>query len=97
MTLMTKEKIYLTPNQEKVIKDKYLRGDKSIEDMFKRVSLSIAIAEILFTDKLNYVLEGVSHHLIKYSHNDVPSRYLLIHKDINEHSKREENFQKTKN
>ena len=94
MTLMTKEKIYLTPNQEKVIKDKYLRGDKSIEDMFKRVSLSIAIAEILFTDKLNYVLEGVSHHLIKYSHNDVPSRYLLIHKDINEHSKREENFQK---
>jgi ribonucleoside-diphosphate reductase alpha chain len=94
MNTMTREKIYLTPNQEKVIKDKYLRGDKSVEDMFFRVAHSIALSEILFTDKVNDILDGVSHQIINYNYNGTPSRLLLLHKNINEYSKREENFQK---
>jgi ribonucleoside-diphosphate reductase alpha chain len=94
MNPMTREKIYLTPNQEKVIKDKYLRGDKSVEDMFFRVAHSIALSEILFTDKINDILDGVSHQIINYNYNGTPSRLLLLHKNINEYSKREENFQK---
>ena len=94
MNVMTKEKIYLTQNQEKVIRDKYLRGDKSVEDMFFRVAYTIALAEITFTDKLNDVLEGVSHEVIEYSYNGTPSKLILLHKNINEYSKREENFHK---
>ena len=94
MNAMTREKIYLTPNQEKVIKDKYIRGDKSVEDMFFRVAHSIALSEILFTDEINDILDGVSHQIINYNYNGTPSRLLLLHKNINEYSKREENFQK---
>jgi ribonucleoside-diphosphate reductase alpha chain len=94
MNAMTREKIYLTPNQEKVIKDKYLRGDKSVEDMFFRVAHSIALSEILFTDKINDILDGVSNQIINYNYNGTPSRLLLLHKNINGYSKREENFQK---
>lgn len=95
MTNMTLEKIYLTPNQEKVIKDKYLRGDKSVEELFDRVSFNIALSEILFEEEIERydILKGVNCEVIKYNYNGVNSRLLLFHKNIQEYSKREENFQ----
>lgn len=93
---MTVEKIYLTPNQEKVIKDKYLRGDKSVEELFKRVSSTIALSEIIFAKDLEKenLLDGINYTLIRYSHNNVESRYLLLHTNLYEFEKREENFQR---
>lgn len=90
------EKIYLTPNQEKVIKDKYMRGDKSVEDLFLRVASSIALSEIIFAKDLEKegLLDGINYKLIRYSYNDVSSRLLLLHHNLHELSKREENFLK---
>lgn len=100
MENMTIEKIYLTQNQEKVIKDKYLRGDKTVEEMFYRVAFNIALSELLFGDKINEykILDGVNHEEIKYNYNGIESKVILLHKNLFESSKREENFQKfTKN
>lgn len=96
MNTMTLEKIYLTPNQEKVIKDKYLRGDKNVEELFMRVASTIALSEIIFLKDLEKegLLEGINYKIIRYSYNGVESRLMLLHQNINELSKREENFQK---
>ncbi|MEF3279392.1 MAG: ribonucleoside reductase class II [Elusimicrobiota bacterium] len=96
MNTMTLEKIYLTPNQEKVIKDKYLRGDKSVEELFARVSFNIALSEVLFAGEAEYdkIFDGVNHEIINYDLNGVPSKLILLHKNLYEASKREENFQK---
>ncbi len=91
---MTLEKVYLTPHQEKVIKDKYLRGDKTVEELFMRVSSTIALSEIVFAKDLEKegLLDDINHCIIRYSYNGTPSRLLLLHKGLNELSKREENF-----
>jgi len=96
MNPMTLEKIFLTPNQEKVIKDKYLRGDKSVEELFNRVSFNIALAEIIFSKKAcEYgIFDDVNHEIVKYDYNGTESTLLLLHKNLFESSKREENFQK---
>ncbi len=96
MTTMTLEKIYLTPNQEKVIKDKYLRGDGSVEELFTRVSFAIALSEIIFAKDLEKegVLDDINHQIIRYSYNSTPSRLLLLHKGLRELSQREDNFNK---
>lgn len=93
---MTLEKIYLTPNQEKVIKDKYLRGDKTVEELFERVSSTIALSEIIFAKDLEKenLLNGINYTINRYSYNNTESRYMLLHQNLHELSKREENFQK---
>ncbi len=95
MNTMNLEKVYLTPNQEKVIKDKYLKGDKTVEDMFFRVAFHIACAEIMFEGEYyKEVLRDVNYEIIEYNYNGVNSRLLLLHKNLFESEKREQNFQK---
>jgi len=94
MSAMTLEKVYLTPNQEKVIKDKYLRGDKTVEDLFYRVSFNIALSEILFENNVEDYLKDINYEIIKYNYNGVNSKLILLHKNLYESAKREENFQK---
>ena len=92
---MTLEKIYLTPNQEKVIKDKYMRGDKTVEELFNRVSFSIALSEVIYDDSASQeIFKGVNYELINYNYNGINSKLLLLHKNLIESSKREENLQK---
>lgn len=95
MNSLSLEKVHLTPNQEKVIKDKYLRGDKTVEDMFYRVAHSIALSEIIYDASLSdRIFDGVNRKIIEYNHNGVNSRLILLHHELFEHNKREENFSK---
>ena len=47
-TILDKRKIYISENQAKVIKDKYLRDDNSVEDLFERVAHNISLSELVF-------------------------------------------------
>ncbi|MEW5950825.1 MAG: adenosylcobalamin-dependent ribonucleoside-diphosphate reductase [Elusimicrobia bacterium] len=98
MELMTleKTKIHLNQNQEKVIKDKYLRGDKSAEDLFSRVAHNIALSEIIFHEKAQEwgIFDGVRCKITETENEGIKSRTILFHEGISESREREENFLK---
>jgi len=55
-------KLSLTENQRKVIEDKYLYGDATVESWLWRVSFNIALAELLYDPALREAsLRGVDH------------------------------------
>jgi len=89
-TDLTNIKIKITQNQEKVIKDKYLRGTQSVEEWLWGVASNIALSEILSNPKAKEwgAFEGVSYKELPAQGN--LSRTLLFHsfseteqKDIN--------------
>jgi len=89
--------IVLTQNQEKVIKDKYLKDDLSIEAWLHRVAKNIALAEILYLPKIkkDEVFDGINYFVEKVE--TLPGEFtdiLLLHKDLNSYSKRDANFKK---
>ncbi len=59
--------ITLTKNQEKVIRDKYLKDDPSPEAWLYRVAKNIALAEVLYVPKINRekLFDGVNHAIEK--------------------------------
>ena len=61
--IVERKKIAISENQAKVIKDKYLRDDNSIEDLFGRVAHNIALTEIIFHPNARQwgIFEGVKH------------------------------------
>jgi len=96
MEIMTleKTKIHLTPNQEKVIRDKYLKQEKTVEELFERVSHNIALSEIIFHKDAEKwgIFEGVKCRIVESTVNDLHSRTVYFHEGINESREREENF-----
>lgn len=93
---MEKAKIHLTPNQEKVIKDKYLKSEKTAEELFERVAHNIALAEIVFhkdSEKWG-VFEGVKCKIVETNDTPIPTRTIYFHEGLNEAREREENFLK---
>ena len=91
---LEKKKITIGENQAKVIKDKYLRDENTVEDLFERVSHNISLSEILFHPKAEEwgVFEGVRCRL---GENDsAGGRTLLFHDGLSESSERELNFLK---
>lgn len=99
MNTMTvdKKKITLTENQEKVIKDKYLKEDASVEEMFQRVAHNIALSEIiLHPDAEKWgVFEGIQYKIFENDWTGIKSaRTILFHSGLNEISEREKNFHK---
>ncbi len=98
MELMTIEKIKirLNQNQEKVIKDKYLRGDKNAEELFTRVAHNIALSEIIFHEKAQDwgVFDSVRCKITETENDGVKTRTILFHEGITESRDREENFLK---
>ncbi|MDR0953699.1 MAG: adenosylcobalamin-dependent ribonucleoside-diphosphate reductase [Elusimicrobiota bacterium] len=92
-TALNLSKINLTQNQEKVIKDKYLRSGESTEAWLNGVAFNIALAEILNSPKAKEwgAFEGVNY-------NELPakgklSKTLLFHK-INDYEEKDANFSK---
>ncbi len=55
--------ILLTENQRKVIKDKYLKDDKTVEDWLWRISKNIALSELLYHPEIprETLLSGVTY------------------------------------
>ncbi len=87
-------KIHLTQNQEKVIRDKYLRDDKSPEALFGRVAHNIALAELVYSPEAEGwgLFEGVRCRVLENSYGETPSRTVLFHDGLGESSERELNF-----
>jgi len=95
-TILDKRKIYISENQAKVIKDKYLRDDNSVEELFGRVAHNISLSELIFHPDAEKwgVFEGVNCRVTETRDAGVPSRTLLFHEGLAESSEREANFMK---
>ena len=79
-------KVSLTENQFKVIKDKYLRDAPSVEAWLEKIAHNIALAEILFHDKVD---EWGAYTLVNAVGS---SNGRLLHTGLAEARDREENF-----
>src|SRR3989339_1945389 len=93
-TPLEKKKIHVSENQAKVIKDKYLRDEASIEEMFGRVAHNIALAELLFHPDAERwgVFEGVKLRRLETSQGGKISRAVLFHDGVFESEERDANF-----
>ncbi|MBI4657219.1 MAG: hypothetical protein HY746_10835, partial [Elusimicrobia bacterium] len=99
MKVMTseKKKITITENQEKVIKDKYLKDEKTAEELLERVAHNIALSEIIFHPEAEKwgLFEGIKCKIITGEAGEVKyGRTILYHHGLNEMREREENFLK---
>jgi ribonucleoside-diphosphate reductase alpha chain len=74
--------ILVTENQRKVIKDKYMKNDKTIEDWLWRVAKNIALTELLYHPDISRekILSGVEYEQewIEINENE-KTELLLIH------------------
>ncbi|HAH31102.1 MAG TPA: adenosylcobalamin-dependent ribonucleoside-diphosphate reductase [Elusimicrobia bacterium] len=93
-TTMEKRKIALSENQAKVIKDKYLRDENTVEELFERVSHNIALAEIIFNPEAEKwgAFEGVRCRILENNTDGNTTRTILFHDGLTECSEREANF-----
>jgi len=87
--------IPLTENQRKVIKDKYLRDDPSVELWLWNVAKNVALAEMLYKIPRETTLAGVRH---KFEPVDVgsgeTSNLLLIHHGSSNYKDQEHNHRR---
>ncbi len=84
-------KAALTENQLKVIRDKYLRDDPSIEVWLWRIAENIALAELLYDPLVprDDVLSAVSHRLKEVDAGaGQKTELLLLHDGLGEHNAR---------
>ncbi len=95
-TTSEKKKIHLTENQSKVIGDKYLRDERTPEELFERVAHNISLAELMFHPEAGAwgLLEGVRCRVSETASDGSPSRTVLFHDGLAEASEREANFMK---
>jgi len=94
--VMQLEKIELTENQLKVIKDKYLRGVETPEELFFTIANNIALADMLNMgmpeDK---IYAGVNHETEEFDFgNGKKGSMTLFHKGLELHNQRSANFRK---
>lgn len=59
-------KVNVTPNQLKVMSNKYLRGD-SVELWLRRIARNIATAELIYSKEISKekILQGVNHRILR--------------------------------
>ncbi|OIO02894.1 MAG: ribonucleoside reductase class II [Elusimicrobia bacterium CG_4_10_14_0_2_um_filter_56_8] len=92
-TTLGRKPVILSENQSKVIKDKYLRDDKTAEDLFERVAHNISLSELIFHPDAEKwgVFEGVNY---RAAENKTGSyhRTIFFHEGLGESSEREANF-----
>ncbi len=86
--------VTLSENQAKVIKDKYLRGESTVEELFERVAHNISLSELVFHPDAGQwgLFEGVRCRVAGAGGAENSSRSLLFHDGISEASEREANF-----
>lgn len=93
-TALEKKKVHVSENQLKVIKDKYLRDDHSVEQLFERVAHNIALAELIFHPEAGNwgLFEGVRCRISEAGADGKLSRAIFFHDNIHESAEREANF-----
>lgn len=84
----------ITENQIKVIKDKYLKDSPTIESWLKGVAKNIALTEILYSNQISEldIFKNVQYERTDYDFNQKLFKCFLLHKNIRERNKRNENF-----
>lgn len=89
--------IPLTENQRKVIKDKYLRDDPTIEHWLWNVAKNVALAELLYHPEIprEQILAGVRHHQ-EWAEvgNGETSELLLIHHNARNYTDQDTNHRR---
>ena len=89
-------KIHLTPNQLKVIKDKYLRDAPSAEAWLTGVARNVALAEVLAHPKAEAwgVFTGVDRKVVPVPAVDgaASGRMMLFHQGLPDNDARQANF-----
>ena len=88
--------INISENQEKVIRNKYIKDDPSVEIWLRRIARNIALAELIYHSKFHEkIFDGVKNTLQKSDiGNGRLSNSFLIHAGLHNHSSRKENFNK---
>ncbi|MCK4935702.1 MAG: adenosylcobalamin-dependent ribonucleoside-diphosphate reductase [Elusimicrobiales bacterium] len=97
MKNMTLEKkaIAISENQAKVIKDKYLKDEKTVEELFERVSKNIALSEIIFHPKAEEwgIFNDVKARITETNYDEaISNKTIIFHEGLSEASDREKNF-----
>ncbi len=94
LAALSKTKIKLTSNQEKVIKDKYLRNASSPSVWLEGVAHNIALSELMFHPKRDEwkIFEDIEHETLKGE--DGISDTILFHSATKNTDEREANFSK---
>ena len=88
-------KILLTENQQKVIKDKYLKDAPSVEHWLWGVARNIALSELFFVPEFrDAILEDVKHQSSSYETPAGKSELLLFHAHTTEHNEMDRNLKK---
>ncbi|MBI4669385.1 MAG: adenosylcobalamin-dependent ribonucleoside-diphosphate reductase [Elusimicrobia bacterium] len=92
---VSSEGIALTDNQLKVIRDKYLRDSKSVEEWLRGVAHNIALAELFYHPKFEEwkALEGVSCRTAEFAaKGEMKSRAWFFHNGLQQAGERDKNF-----
>ena len=93
--VVSEEKIILSVNQEKVIRDKYLRDDPSPEVWLRRVARNIALAELFYAPEIEGALRSVSCSAEEVEvGKNVFAKMFLFHKGLASHNERSANFRR---
>lgn len=93
---MKLQKIQLTENQEKVIKDKYLKDSPTAEDWLLGVASNIALAELLYNPSIDYaeLFNGVHVEIEEIDFPFKKTKQFIFHKEHTNHEFRNKNFKK---
>ncbi|MEM3091357.1 MAG: adenosylcobalamin-dependent ribonucleoside-diphosphate reductase, partial [Candidatus Pacearchaeota archaeon] len=86
----------LSENQIKVIKDKYLKNSPTVEHWLRTVCHNIALAEILYSEKVSEeeIFDGVNYEKFPYNSKGKTANMILLHYGLNESEQRDKNFKK---
>ena len=89
-------KLQITENQEKVIKDKYLKDAPSIEAWLDLVASNIALGEVLHSKvPLHEIYNGVSYKVVEKEVFDKKlTKIFLLHHNLSKSGERSGNFKK---
>lgn len=89
-------KLNVTENQIKVIKDKYLKNSKTIEEWLRAVCHNIALSDILHHPNFSEdeIFVGVRYKKVPYMSKDKNANMFLLHNEIRDHNERNDNFRR---
>ncbi len=92
-----RQKLQITENQEKVIKDKYLKDSPSIEAWLDLVASNIALGDVLHSKQvpLHQIYNGVSYKIVeKEIFEKKTTKLFLLHHGLGKSDDRRANFNK---
>ena len=95
--LTNREKIELTENQIKVIKDKYLKNSDNVEEWLDLVAGNIALADLIHDDEVpkEEIYEGINNNIENIeTNNGNHTKLILLHKNLELANDRDTNFKK---